>query len=272
MPELPEVETVCRTLAPWLVGRTLYRVDLKWPKLLRETRKEALSRLIGCRIRGLRRRGKMIFIDFESGKTLLFHLKMTGQLFLASKAEPRDRHLRLILTFDNPDLELRFRDPRKFGYLMVFPTAEETKLPFLNRLGPEPESLSRRRFLSLFSRHKGKIKPLLLRQDFIAGIGNIYADEILHEAGIHPERAVNSLTDEELGRLYNAMKRVLARAIRHRGTSVRDYRDGLGERGSFQNQLKVYGRQGEKCRRCQATVERKKVSGRSAFFCPGCQA
>ncbi len=244
--------------------------------MLRETKKEALAHTVGRRVLGLRRRGKMILIDFEGGTTWLFHLKMTGQLYLASKAEPEDKHLRLILTFDEPNLELRFRDPRKFGYLTVFPSAEETKVSFLGRLGPEPASLSRRGFLALFSgrmrKSKGKIKPLLLRQDFIAGIGNIYADEILHEAGIHPERTVSSLTDEELGRLYSSMKRVLARAIRHRGTSVRDYRDGLGERGSFQHLLKVYGRQGERCRRCRATIERKKVSGRSAFFCPCCQA
>ncbi len=271
MPELPEVETVRRTLEPRLKGRTITRLELRWPGLLKNTSPAALGRWVGARVGGVRRRGKMILVDSDQRETMLLHLKMTGRLYLARRSEPVDKHVHLIFGLSGSDLELRFRDPRKFGHLMLFPSAKETRIKALAELGPEPAEINQEQFISLFARRKGKIKPLLLQQNFIAGLGNIYADEILHAAGIHPESKVSRLTREELGRLYQQMRRIIASAIRYRGTSVRDYRDGMGQPGSFQDRLKVYGREGEKCGRCREKIRRRKIAGRSAYFCPRCQ-
>ncbi len=271
MPELPEVETVRRTLEPNLKGQTITRLELRWPGLLKNTSSAALARWVGARVVGVRRRGKMILVDSDRRETMLLHLKMTGRLYLARRSEPVDKHVHLVIGLSGSDLELRFRDPRKFGHLMLFPSAKEMRIKALRELGPEPGEINREQFISLFARRKGKIKPLLLQQNFIAGLGNIYADEILHAAGIHPESKVSHLTREELGRLYQQMRRIIASAIRYRGTSVRDYRDGMGQPGSFQNRLKVYGREGEKCWCCHQKIRRRKIAGRSAYFCPGCQ-
>jgi len=270
MPELPEVETVRRSLEPLIKNRAICQVDLRWPGLLKETRLATLQGLVGSRFLRVRRRGKTLLLDLDRAQTMLFHLKMTGQLFLTSAAEPIDKHDRLILKLDSL-LELRFRDSRKFGYLMIFPTAAEAKVNPLSSLGPEPDSVTLEQFISLLSGHKGKIKPLLLRQDIIAGIGNIYADEILYRARINPEKPTSQLNRAEFSRVYESMKEILSRAIRYRGTTVRTYRDGLGEQGDYQRRLQVYGREGKKCPACGQPIERKKVGGRSSFFCPRCQ-
>ncbi|MCX7975183.1 MAG: DNA-formamidopyrimidine glycosylase [Candidatus Aminicenantes bacterium] len=271
MPELPEAETICRSLKPEIKGRVITGIKLLWPPLLRETQASALDHWLGARLIDIRRRGKMILLDIDDQETMLIHLKMTGQLFLVSVKEPVDKHTRLILRLDEGQWELRFRDPRKFGYIKIFKTFEESQTPPLNELGPEPLTLSASDFVNLFRKFKGKIKSLLLRQNFIAGLGNIYTDEILHQAKINPERLSNSLSNQELIRLYWAMIKILNRAIEYRGTSVRDYRDGRREAGDFQNHLRVYGREGERCFRCHGLILRKKIGGRSAFFCPQCQ-
>lgn len=271
MPELPEAETICRTLRPQIRGKLITEINLIWPPLLKETRPETLERWRGAHLIEVRRRGKMILLDSDRQETLLIHLKMTGQLYLASAKEPVDKHVRLILKLDDNELELRFRDPRKFGYAKIFETSRERQVQPLNQLGPEPLDLSVSDFLTLFKKHKGRIKSLLLRQDFIAGLGNIYSDEILHRARINPEKLVCFLTRTELVRLYRAMVRVLTEAIELRGTSVRNYRDGLGKTGNFQNCLRVYGREGKPCFRCRELIRRKKIGSRSTFFCPQCQ-
>lgn len=271
MPELPEAETICRTLRPRIRGKLITEIHLVWPYLLKETQPEALERWKGARLVEVRRRGKMILLDSDRQETLLIHLKMTGQLYLSSVKESMDKHVRLILKLEENELELRFRDPRKFGYVKIFETSREGQTQPLSQLGPEPFDLSFGDFLNLFKKHKGKIKPLLLRQDFMAGLGNIYSDEILHRARINPEKPVHLLTRPELVCLYRAMLRVLTEAIDRRGTSVRNYRDGLGETGNFQNYLRIYGREGEPCFRCHELIKRKKIGSRSTFFCPQCQ-
>jgi formamidopyrimidine-DNA glycosylase len=271
VPELPEAETICRSLRRRIKGKVIKDIRLLWPYLLKETEPEALRRWVGARLIQIRRRGKMILIDSDRRETLLIHLKMTGQLYLAPSEEPGDKHVRLTIEFDGDNLELRFRDVRKFGYVKVFETSRENQVEPLKRLGPEPLGLSAGEFISLFQGGKGRIKSLLLRQDFLAGLGNIYSDEILFRAGINPERLTDSLSSKELGRLYRAMISVLAQAIKFRGTSVRDYRDGLGEAGSFQDHLRVYGREGERCYRCRQPIKRKKIGSRSTYFCPHCQ-
>jgi len=271
MPELPEAETICRSLRRRIKGKLIKDIKLFWPFLLKDTEPEALLKWVGARLVQIRRRGKMILIDSDRQETLLVHLKMTGQLYLAPVEEPGDKHVRLIIEFEGDNLELRFRDVRKFGYIKIFDTSRENLVEPLNRLGPEPLDLSADEFISLFQGRKERIKSLLLRQDFLAGLGNIYSDEILFRAGINPERLTHSLSRQELGRLYRAMIIVLAQAIKYRGTSVRDYRDGLGEAGSFQNHLRVYGREGESCYRCRRPIKRKKIVSRSTYFCPHCQ-
>lgn len=271
MPELPEAETICRSLRPRIMGKLITGIKLFWPSLLKETQAEALEKWKEARLIGVRRRGKMILFDSDRRETMLIHLKMTGQLYLSPVKEPVDKHVRLILNLEGNELELRFRDPRKFGYLKIFETSKEGQVQPLTKLGPEPLELSFREFLSLFKKPKGKIKPLLLRQDFIAGLGNIYSDEILHRAKINPEKLVPFLTRPDLVRLYRSLVRVLNEAIDSGGTSVRNYRDGLGKIGSFQNHLRVYGLEGRPCRRCPQLIKRKKIGGRSTFFCPQCQ-
>lgn len=270
MPELPEAETICRSLKPKIKGRLITDIRLLFPPLLKETPQEALAKWRGTRIVNIRRRGKMIILDNHQQLSMLIHLKMTGQFFLASPHEPVDKHTRLILSCDG-DQQIRFRDPRKFGYIKIFETSEEDKIEPLNDLGPEPLTLSLADFVQLFRQRKGKIKPLLLRQNFIAGLGNIYSDEILYQARLNPERLANSLTEKELAKLYDAMINILNLAIKYRGTSVRDYRDGQGETGHFQKHLQVYGREGEPCKRCHHLIIRKKIAGRSSYFCPHCQ-
>lgn len=270
MPELPEAETICRSLKPKIKGRIIREIRLLFPPPLKDTSEEALAEWKGAKIINIRRRGKMIILDNHRQASMLIHLKMTGQLFLVSALEPVDKHTRLILSFDG-NQQIRFRDPRKFGYIKIFKTSEEDKIEPLKDLGPEPLNLSLTNFIQLFRHSKGKIKPLLLRQNFIAGLGNIYSDEILYRSRINPERLASSLTQKELEKLYSAMIKILNLAIKYRGTSVRDYRDGQGETGEFQRHLQVYGREGKPCRRCHCIIVRKKIAGRSSYFCPTCQ-
>ena len=271
MPELPEVETVVRCLRPRLAGREIRKVRVLSPTVVRRPGPEGLSPLAGRRVLGVERRGKMIVVRLSGGMSLLFHLKMTGQLFFCPAGAPPDKHTRLAISLRDSPLELRFRDVRKFGFALAVPAAEAGSAPELSRLGPEPLSLGFEEFRGAFARRKGMIKARLLDQRIIAGIGNIYADEILFEAGIHPMTDVSRLGPGAWRRLWPAVGAVLKRAIRHRGTTLRDYRDGNGEPGGFQARLRVYGREGLACPRCGAAIRRLRVAGRSSHFCPRCQ-
>jgi formamidopyrimidine-DNA glycosylase len=271
VPELPEVETIVRCLRPRLTGLEVRQVRVFFPPIIRRPGPAGLRPLAGRRVLGVRRRGKMIVIRLSGGMSLLFHLKMTGQLFFGAAGAPRDKHTRLAIAFrDSPD-ELLFRDVRKFGFALAVPTAAAGSAPELSRLGSEPLSLGFQDFRRAFAGRRGMIKARLLDQGIVAGIGNIYADEILFEAGIHPETDVSRLTAAAWRKLWAAVRAVLRRAIRHRGTTLRDYRDGDGEPGGFQARLRVYGREGLACPRCGAPVRRLRVAGRSSHFCPRCQ-
>ena len=271
MPELPEVETVVRCLRPRLAGREVRQVRVFFPPVVRRPGAAGLRPLRGRTVLGIGRRGKLIIIRFSGGLSLLFHLKMTGQLFFCEPGAPRDKHTRLAIAFRDPGRELRFRDVRKFGFAMALATAEAGSAPELSRLGPEPLSLGLAEFRRAFAGRRGRIKARLLDQGIVAGIGNIYADEILFEARIHPETDVSRLGAASWRRLWPAVGLVLRRAIRHRGTTLRDYRDGDGEPGGFQSRLRVYGREGEACPRCGAAVRLVRVAGRSSHYCPRCQ-
>lgn len=267
MPELPEVETIVRNLTSKLMRKEVSSFKLIFPGLLRN-REEILEKLIGKKIVCIRRRGKLVLIDFDAGLTLIFHLKMTGQFLLCRSQEALDKHTHFILFFKNNNRELRFRDVRKFGFIQCFHTSE---LSILDSLGPEPLEINFSQFRSLFKGRKARLKSLILNQNFIAGIGNIYADEILFEAKIHPLTSVSLLKEKELKRLWVAIRRILRKALEYRGSSIRNFRDADGREGKFQDYHKVYGKKSYPCPRCGEKIERLFVGGRSSFFCPQCQ-
>jgi formamidopyrimidine-DNA glycosylase len=271
VPELPEVETIVRCLRPRLTGLRIEGLRVLLPALIREKERPDFEELGGARITGLRRRGKMILIDCSGGRSILFHLKMTGRLLLCPKKTPPDKHTHLIVSFHRSGRDLRFRDVRKFGFVRLVETSRAAEAAEMRRLGPEPLDLDAAGFRDLLGDRRGQIKPLLLNQNVIAGIGNIYADEILFAAGLHPQSRVQNLSRRSLVRLGRAVPQILEKAIRFKGTTVRDYRDGEGLEGGFQNHLRVYGREGLSCPRCGRAIRRTRVSGRSSYFCPRCQ-
>ncbi len=271
MPELPEVETIVRGLAPLLEGAELGPARLLFPPLLRRPSGRGLAVLEGKRVLGVRRRGKMVLIACEGGWTLVFHLKMTGQLLLVRPSDPVDKHTRLLIPLAGRGLELRFRDIRKFGFLCCLGPGPSSSAPELDALGPEPLETGRAAFAGLFRGRKGRIKSLLLDQRVVAGIGNIYADEILFRARIHPLTSAAALGGAELETLWRSVGAVLRRAIARKGSTIRDYMGPDGEPGDFQSRHKVYGREGMACRACATPVRRIRVGGRSTFFCPACQ-
>ena len=268
MPELPEVETIIRSLSSKLIGLEVSSFNFSFPGLLRNCDQNILEKLKGKKVIRLRRRGKWILIDFESNLSLVCHLKMTGQLLFFPSKRPLDKHTHFILSFKDSRNELRFRDVRKFGLISFHPTPEVLKFP---NLGPEPLRVSFSRFRKLFLRRRGRLKNLLLNQSFVAGIGNIYADEILFEAKLHPCTPAFLLEEEDLLRLWKAMRSILRKAVESRGTSICNFRDAEGKEGDFRNRLRVYGKESKSCSRCGREIERLRLGGRSSFFCPQCQ-
>ena len=272
MPELPEVETIVRSLAPGICGRTIEGAELLFKPLLRRPPKGGLAVLAGRRVLGVRRRGKMALIEVEGGVTLVFHLKMTGQLLLVVQGgDAPDKHTRLVVTFRDRGPELRFRDIRKFGFLLCLSGEPEGACAELSSLGPEPLGITLEDLSRILRARKGRTKSLLLDQTIIAGVGNIYADEILFDSGIHPQTSVAALSKKDVGRLWGSMRKILAQAIEAKGSSLRDYVDADGQAGGFQFFHKVYDREGEPCVKCGRPVRRIVVGGRGTYFCSRCQ-
>lgn len=270
MPELPEVETVVRGLARRIIGLEISSCRILSPHIRRDADGRMFKELMGQKVLGLNRRGKLIVIRISGGLILLVHLKMTGRLLLVKNNQACDRHTHFLIRFKG-DGELRFRDVRKFGFVKCFREEDLDDRPEIRSLGPEPHEVSFPAFREILGDRKGRIKSLLLNQAVLAGIGNIYADEILHRARIHPLTNASRLDQEKLNKLWRATRHILCRAIRYRGSSVRDYRDSGGREGRFQDYHRVYGREGEPCRRCGAGIKRMMVGGRGSYFCPGCQ-
>jgi len=271
MPELPEVETIARTLEPAIRGRVVSGIELIYRPLLRRGGRKDLEELRGQCVLGVRRRGKMLIVDFEGARTLVFHLKMTGQFSLAAPGESRDKHTRLVVRFEDGANELRFRDVRKFGFLLCLEGTPEASCSELSCLGPEPLEVGLTEFAAIVKKRKGRIKSFLLNQTVIAGIGNIYADEMLFDARIHPETPASSLGKKAVERLFDSMRRILTLAIAEKGSTLQDYRDAEGRAGNFQFFHKVYDRKGEPCVACGMPVRMKRIGGRSSHFCPRCQ-
>ena len=270
MPELPEVETVVRDLREPLIGRRIERMWHDWaPTIHSPSPEEFAARVAGQRVRALSRRGKYVLIELEAD-TLVIHLKMSGRLYVtdAAAAHEADRWVHVRFDLDG-GRQLRFSDLRKFG--RVYLSGDVDAL--LSHLGPEPlsDEFTLERFRKGMRGRKRAIKPLLMQQEFLAGVGNIYADEALFRAGIHPATGVDRLTDDDSERLRQTIREALLAGIKHEGASVSWYRKPDGEKGSSQNHFFVYGRTNLPCRQCGTAINKIRLAQRGTHFCPRCQ-
>jgi formamidopyrimidine-DNA glycosylase len=268
MPELPEVETTVRELKNKIIGRKILKVWTDTEKLFKPNFLTFEKGVMGRIIKEVSRRGKNIILELDSGKYILVHQKLTGSLLYANRI--KGPYIHLILTLDKGELGLS--DLRKFAKVAFIADLENS--PDYKNLGPEPlnRDFSLDKFKEILKKTRGKIKKVLMDQEKIAGIGNIYSDEALFEAKISPLRETQKLKTRETKKLYLAIKKILEKAIKAKGTSVSDYRRPSGEKGGFEKYLKVYQREGELCsRRCGGRIKRLKFGGRSAHFCPKCQ-
>jgi formamidopyrimidine-DNA glycosylase len=269
MPELPEVETTVRALREPLVGYTFTGVRNSWPRhIALPTLEELQERIAGRRVLEINRRGKFLVFSLSEGETLLIHLRMTGHLSVVSAETPVEPHTHTIFSLED-GRELRFRNPRKFGRVYLVRDPQEV----LGRLGPEPleESFTVEALRRLLAGKRRQLKALLLDQHFVAGVGNIYADEALFHAHLHPLRRADTLSDEEIAALHGAIQKVLQMGIEREGASIDRYVKPDGTRGSMQEAVSVFQRTGATCYRCGTPIERIIAGGRSTHFCPVCQ-
>jgi formamidopyrimidine-DNA glycosylase len=261
VPELPEVETVVRSVAPRLTGRRILRAQFSSHHVVPGSFKRLASRVAGQTVHGVTRHGKFIVAGLDHGN-LIIHLGMTGRLLFDAIPGP---HTRAIFELDEG--VLLYDDPRQFGRIEWAP-----ELPArVARLGPDALDISEADFLARLAMRRARIKPLFMDQRFLRGMGNIYSDEALFQAAIHPRAIAARLSPERGRRLYRAMIDVLRAAIESKGSSISNYVDAEGRSGSFQHQHQVYGREGETCNRCGATIRRVVLGGRSTHYCPKCQ-
>ncbi len=300
MPELPEVETVVRDLRDRLTGRVIVGVWFDWPKMIKDPLNQSRLHIsesavtkfqkdiIGEKIIGARRKGKNILIDLTRDKLLLVHQKMTGHFLIgkweivggrAVALEPREiiedsynGYVHLILYLDNGQM-LGLSDVRKFAKVLLGPCEQIESLPELAELGPDAldPKLTEEIFADIITHEHRPIKQVLMDPYVLAGIGNIYSDDILWRAHVHPSRPANKLKTDELSAIYEAMRAVLSKAVELRGTSTSDFRDPSGKEGGYTGHRLVYQREDEPCQRCATPIKRITVGGRSAHFCPKCQ-
>ncbi len=279
MPELPEVETVRRGMVSFVVGRRIERVEVGRERTVRRTSRQALiDGLTGATITSICRRGKYILCSLDTGEELMVHLRMSGRVLVSDAGSKRPAHTHVVLHLAGPPAqELWFVDPRTFGEMVVFdPDRVDVELPELARLGVDPitDGLSVAQLGGILRRRARQLKPLLLDQHVIAGIGNIYCDEILHRSRLRPDRLSNTLTVADVRRLHAAIHSILQTAIEAGGSTLSDtqYVDVMGDGGSFQLDHRVYDRAGQRCLTCgRAEIVRVVSGGRSTCFCPRCQ-
>jgi len=271
MPELPEVETIKRDLEKDVLGKTIVKVIVNRPGIIKQPSLHEFKKILtGARFTRILRRGKFLVLEIETGKKKVFflaaHLRMTGQFVYGSK-DPKNR---VCLRFEDNSF-LNYNDKRTLGELRII--ADWRNLNIVKNMGPEP--LDRRfrpgMFRQMLLQRSAKIKPLLLDQSFVAGIGNIYATEALFMSGIHPSRAANKLRDYEIRTLFKNIQKVLKLAIQCRGSSFSDYRDGHGREGGFTQHFFVYGRKKELCLQCRTPIKRMTLGGRGTYYCGKCQ-
>lgn len=277
MPELPEVESVRRGLNELVVGETVEKVEVRWPRIIDSPSHNQFSRqLIGQTIEKVDRRGKFLLFYFTND-VMISHLRMEGKYALVEPEENgqlplRGKHTHVIFYFESGK-KLLYNDVRKFGRMQLVPKGEEFKHTSLIKLGPEPiaKDFILEDMQEFLTRRTKAIKGVLLDQEIVVGIGNIYADEILHRAQIHPITPANTLTEDEEIRLHETIIQVMDEAVQSGGTTIRSYANAFGEVGNFQDKLQVYGRDGEKCLTCSTEIQKTKVAGRGTHYCPVCQ-
>jgi formamidopyrimidine-DNA glycosylase len=272
VPELPEVETICRSLAPKILGRKIVDIDIFWPPAVVSIPGRDFAELVMDRENiSLDRRGKYLLIGLSRGLTMIIHFRMTGRMIYYPSRHAPEKHTHVVFRLNEG--EVHYADTRKFGRIQLVPTAKAFKTPSLAKLGPEPlaEDFSFVQLGQCLSRKKSTIKSSLLDQRVIAGLGNIYVDEALFRAGIQPGRKTQSLKVSEIIKLYDAIVEVLSAGIKAEGTTFRDYRNAEGKKGLFQESLMVYGRGGLDCKVCGQKLLRQKTGGRTTVFCPQCQ-
>jgi formamidopyrimidine-DNA glycosylase len=280
VPELPEVEVLRRDLEREVAGKKIKSIDVRDTKnamraIRRHKRRKDLERLLkGAQITKADRRGKYLLLYLDNGRVLVVHLGMSGQLVKTRASAPLEKHTHVKIDFTVGG-QLRFIDPRTFGEMFVSEVDELGRIRELQNLGLDPleQAMPWQQFSQTLGERQAKLKGLLMDQKFICGIGNIYSDEILFGSGLRFDRRSDSLSSQEVRRLYRSIQEVLQDAIRYRGTSADDeqYRDLYGDAGSYQDFLRVYQREGQPCRRCRTPIERARWSNRSTFYCPQCQ-
>jgi formamidopyrimidine-DNA glycosylase len=272
MPELPEVETVRTLLEPVLVGRTFEHVEIADPRLTRpHDPAEVAAELTGERVEAVERRGKYLVVRFESGRVLLIHLRMTGNVLVPGGALADDPHRRAVVTLDNGS-DVVYRDVRRFGtWLLVEPG--EVGAYLAERLGAEPleRAFTTTGLATRLANRRAPVKAVLLDQRTLAGLGNIYVDEALWRAQIHPLTPANDVPADALPVLRRGIRAALRAGIARQGATLRDYRRPDGTRGRMQDEFKVYGREGEPCPRCGTPIEKVRIAGRGSWYCPSCQ-
>jgi formamidopyrimidine-DNA glycosylase len=265
MPELPEVETIKRELEKAVLGKKITGVIVNNPKVIREPKQsDFIKGLTNVRVKNILRKGKLLILELSSGKSLAIHLKMTGQLIYPGSGKTSRVSFKL-----SDGKWLDFNDQRLFAEMRLI--NDWHNLKFIQGLGPEPFALSAGEFKQMLSNKKTKIKPLLLDQTFIAGVGNLYAAEALFRARVHPQRQALSLSDKEKEALFKEIKDTLREAVEHKGSSLDQYVQLSGSPGDYVKYHKVYGREGKPCLVCKTAIKRISLGGRGTYFCPKCQ-
>ncbi len=270
MPELPEVETIVQGLRPYIFKRKISHLKIFLPKII-HTKKVSPNHLIGTTIENISRLGKNIIFQLSNECHLRVHLKMTGQLLIKFPEEDFQKHTHAIFSFDGERFKLNYRDIRKFGFIQIFSAEEWEKWPKESPLGPDPLEVTFSFFEEKIIKQKRMIKSVLLDQTFLAGLGNIYVDEILYHSKIHPQSLPINLSSNAVQELYQTMVKVLKTAILLRGSTIRDYLGISGEAGNYQSKHQVYGRVNAPCHKCGTLIRKIKVAGRGTCFCPTCQ-
>lgn len=274
MPEMPEVETIRRSLEKKLLGKEIVDVkillsrQIKWPAV-----ENFASRLVGRKIAEAARIGKYLLFKLDNGNELIVHLRMTGRLcYKTAQDKSEETHTRVVFYFAGGE-RLIYADIRTFGALYALLPDERWRIRGLSEMGPEPLSaeFTVDYLQGILQKRRTKIKSILLNQKYIGGLGNIYVDEALFLAGIQPQRTADSISPAETAKLYSSINKVIAEGIADGGTTFRDYRDGEGKKGHHQEKLFVYGRGGQSCRRCQNQIEKITLGGRGTHYCPHCQ-
>ncbi|KAB7705929.1 DNA-formamidopyrimidine glycosylase [Bacillus aerolatus] len=273
MPEMPEVETVRRTLKQLVVGKTIQEVEVRWPNIIKkpEQAEQFADALVGETIHDVQRRGKFLIFALDH-YSLVSHLRMEGKYHLHERGEEEEPHTHILFTFTDGS-ELRYRDVRKFGTMHLFSRGQEHDSLPLSQLGPEPFSsdFSVDYVRSKLKKTERNIKAVLLDQKVFVGLGNIYVDEALFRARIHPERKANSLREEEIAVLHKEIVATLQEATDKGGSTIRSYVNSQGQAGTFQETHFVYGRKGEPCKTCGEPIVKMKTAGRGTHICPNCQ-